>query len=161
MDRVRNFGSKLYSRLSWKFVFIIATIIALIMAIVYVYNKYMTPKLNTDYAPNKEFINKDADKDAELLIFTVNWCPYCKKAMPIWNKFAEDYNGKSINGYRLNFETVNCTDEKDANVKKMLDKYKIEGYPTIKLLKDGDVISFDAKPERETLEQFLQTVLSN
>ena len=43
----------------------------------------------------------------------------------------------------------------------MLEKYSIEGYPTIKLLKDNEVITFDAKPERATLEKFLQTVLGN
>ena len=39
-------------------------------------------------------------------------------------------------------------------------KYNIDGYPTIKLLKDGDAITYDAKPEFETLQQFLQTVLA-
>jgi hypothetical protein len=40
-----------------------------------------------------------------------------------------------------------------------MDQYKIEGYPTIKLLKDGQVIEYDAKPSKDTLEQFLKTVL--
>jgi hypothetical protein len=74
-------------------------------------------------------------------------------------KFVDEYNGKTINGYTLSFRTINCTDEKDVEVKELLNKYKIEGYPTIKLLKDGEVISFDAKPEQATLEKFLQTVL--
>ena len=41
----------------------------------------------------------------------------------------------------------------------MINSYKIEGYPTIKLLKDGQVIEYDAKPTKETLTQFLNTVL--
>jgi hypothetical protein len=44
-------------------------------------------------------------------------------------------------------------------VEQMMDKYKIEGYPTIKLLKDGQVIEYDAKPSKDTLTQFLNTVL--
>lgn len=160
MDRVRSFGSAIRERMSWKLIFILLTIILLIIAIVHVYKKYMVPKLENTYAPNKEFIDKDADKNAEMLMFTVNWCPHCKKAAPIWKKFSEEYQGKTINGYKLNFQTINCTDEKDVEVKDLLDKYKIEGYPTIKLLKDGEVISFDAKPEQKTLEKFLQTVLA-
>ena len=39
------------------------------------------------------------------------------------------------------------------------DKYDVSGYPTIKLLKDGQVIEYDAKPSKETLNQFLNTVL--
>jgi thiol-disulfide isomerase/thioredoxin len=161
MDRVSRFASAIKSRLSWKLVFILATIVALIMAIAYVYKKYMTPKLNVEYEPNKEFIDKGDSNEAEIIMFTVDWCPYCKKAMPIWKEFKEEYSGKVINGYKLNFETVNCTDEKDNNVAEMLEKYSIEGYPTIKLLKDDEVITFDAKPERATLEKFLQTVLGN
>ena len=161
MDRVSRFASAIKSRLSWKLVFILATIVLLIMAIAYVYKKYMTPKLNVEYEPNKEFIDKGDSNEAEIIMFTVDWCPYCKKAMPIWKEFKEEYSGKVINGYKLNFDTVNCTDEKDNNVAEMLEKYSIEGYPTIKLLKDNEVITFDAKPERATLEKFLQTVLGN
>lgn len=151
---------KLRSYLSWKLFFIMVAIVILIVAIVFVYKKYLVPKMNPTYAPNKEFIEKsDEASDAELLIFTVDWCPYCKKAMPVWKKFKEEYDGKTINGYNLNFRTINCTDENDAEVKDMLNKYSVDGYPTIKLLKDGDAITYDAKPEFNTLQQFLQTVL--
>ena len=153
---------KLRSYLSWKLFFIMVAIVILIVAIVFVYKKYLVPKMNPTYAPNKEFIQEsEEEKDAELLIFTVDWCPYCKKAMPVWKKFQEEYNGKTINGYNLNFRTINCTDENDAEVKELLNKYNVDGYPTIKLLKDGDAITYDAKPEFNTLQQFLQTVLEN
>ena len=158
MDTLR----KARSYLSWKLFFIIVTIALLIAAIVYVYKNYLVPKMNPTYAPNKEFVDKnDDDKEAEIMIFTVDWCPYCKKAMPVWDKFQKEYEGRKINGYTLYFRTINCTDENDAEVKDLLNRYNIDGYPTIKLVKDGEPISFDAKPEFETLQQFLQTVLSN
>lgn len=156
MDTLR----KARSYLSWKFLFVVITIALLIWAIVFVYKKYLVPKMNPTYAANKEFVDTDEDgKEAEVLIFTVDWCPYCKKAMPVWNKFKEEYEGKTIRGYTLYFKTINCTDENDAEVKDLLNKYNIEGYPTIKLIKDGEPITFDAKPEIKTLESFLQTVL--
>lgn len=156
MDTLR----KARSYLSWKFLFVVITIALLIWAIVFVYKKYLVPKMNPTYAANKEFVDTDEDeKEAEVLIFTVDWCPYCKKAMPVWNKFKEEYEGKTIHGYTLYFKTINCTDENDAEVKDLLNKYNIEGYPTIKLIKDGEPITFDAKPEIKTLESFLQTVL--
>ena len=37
----------------------------------------------------------------------------------------------------------------------MLDKYNIEGFPTIKAIKDGKVYDYDAKPESDSLKQFL------
>ena len=56
------------------------------------------------------------------------------------------------------FTEINCTNESDE-VEKLMNQYKIEGFPTIKLLKDGQVIEYDAKPTKETLIQFLNTVL--
>jgi hypothetical protein len=41
----------------------------------------------------------------------------------------------------------------------MTNKYNIEGFPTIKLLKDGQIIEYDAKPAKDTLKEFLNTVL--
>ena len=165
MDTVKKAGSYLSnvrSYLSWKLFFIIVTVALLIAAIFYVYKQYLVPKMHPTYAPNKEFVNEnDDEKEAELLIFTVDWCPYCKKAMPIWNKFKSEYETRKINGYTLYFRTINCTDENDAEVKDLLNRYGIDGYPTIKLIKDNEPITFDAKPEFETLEKFLQTVLAN
>jgi hypothetical protein len=98
------------------------------------------------------------NSQAELILFSVDWCPHCKKAQPIWNELKSDYENKSINGYTILFTEINCTNE-SPEVEKMINKYKIEGYPTIKLLKDGNVIEYDAKPNKATLEQFLNTVL--
>lgn len=156
MDALR----KVRSYVSWKLFFIIVTIMLLIAAIIFVYKNYLVPMMNPPYAPNKEFVDTDEeDKECELMIFTVDWCPYCKKAMPIWNNFKKEYEGKKINGYTLYFTTINCTDENDSNIKDMLNKYNVEGYPTIKMVKDGEVISYDAKPDNETLQQFVRAVL--
>ena len=51
------------------------------------------------------------------------------------------------------------------NKKKKLTKFlkdsrkKIDGYPTIILIKENEVIEFDANPTRENLEEFLQRTL--
>ena len=157
-----DFLQKARGYMSWKLLMIIATIAILIAAIVWVYNRYLVPKMEPTYVDNKEFTEEgDETKEAELLIFTVDWCPYCKKAMPVWKKFEEEYNNKTINGYTVYFRTINCTDEKNPEVKDLLNKYDIDGYPTIKLVKDGETVNYDAKPEFNTLQQFLQTVLAN
>jgi len=41
----------------------------------------------------------------------------------------------------------------------MISQYQIQGYPTLKLLKDGQVIDFDSKPTQDSLTQFLNSVL--
>ena len=59
-----------------------------------------------------------------------------------------------INGYQINFIEVNG--EKDPG---MADRYKIKGYPTIKLAVNNSIIVYDAKPERNTLIEFLEETL--
>jgi thiol-disulfide isomerase/thioredoxin len=112
-------------------------------------------------APKNEIaktINPSEQKEAELLFFYVDWCPHCKTAKPAWNDVKGEYENKTINGYKVIFTEINCTEE-TAEVESLMNKYNIEGFPTIKLLKDGQVIEYDAKPTKETLTQFLNTVL--
>lgn len=138
---------------------ILVGILFLIAALLY-YRYYVAPKLNPTYKANREVLDNDSasGKTAELLFFYTDWCPHCKTAKPVWQEMKEEYQDRRINGYKVVFTDVNCTNESNE-VEQMMDKYKIEGYPTIKLLKDGQVIEYDAKPSKDTLTQFLNTVL--
>ena len=109
---------------------------------------------------NRENVPKEdtPKKSCEILFFSADWCPHCVKAKPEWNKVKDKYDGKPINGYTVHFTEYNCTKD-SAETDEMLDKYKVEGYPTIKLVKDNQVIDYDAKPTEDTLTQFLNTVL--
>ena len=131
---------------------------AVISGVYYVY--YVAPQMKAKYIPNHELpSNSDGtNPTAELLFFYAEWCPHCKTAKPIWNELKTEYANKMINGYKIIFTEINCSEE-TAEVDKMMNQYNVEGYPTIKLLKDGQVIEYDAKPAKDTLIQFLNTVL--
>ena len=138
---------------------IIVTLILFLLLAVYYYYYYILPEMNAKYKPNNERTTEtEGSSTAELLFFYANWCPHCKAAKPIWNDLKAEYENKSINGYKIIFTDVDCSEE-TAETDKMMNQYNIEGYPTIKLLKDGQVIEYDAKPSKETLVQFLNTVL--
>jgi thiol-disulfide isomerase/thioredoxin len=125
----------------------------------YTYKRYAENK--TSFHANRENIPadlQDSDKTATLMLFYVDWCPHCKTAKPEWESLKAEYDGKSINGYTVYFEEYNCTNE-TAETSQLMDKYNIEGYPTIKLSKDNQIIEYDAKPTKVTLDQFLHTVL--
>lgn len=139
---------------------IVAVILFGILAAFY-YIYYIAPNMKASYKPNSEQIpagSGSANSSAELLFFFADWCPHCKAAKPIWNDLKAEYENKTINGYKVIFTEVDCSTE-TAEVDKMMNQYNIEGYPTIKLLKDGQVIEYDAKPSKATLTQFLNTVL--
>jgi thiol-disulfide isomerase/thioredoxin len=154
--------SKMKGSFNTKTIMYIVAAILFITISVFFYYQYIKPIMKPSYASNREQMPHDSSssssKDAELMLFFVDWCPHCKTAKPDWEELKSEYENKTINGYRIIFTEVNCTNE-TPEVEKMVEKYKIEGYPTIKLLKDGQVIEYDAKPTKDTLEQFLNTVL--
>jgi len=154
LSRAKNFVSSYW-------VIIVAVIVFSGIAIYY-YSSYLAPKNQKNYSVNNErgttSSETNGSKEAELLLFYVDWCPHCKTAKPAWNDIKSEYENKTINGYKVIFTEVNCTEE-TAEVEQMMNKYNIEGFPTIKLLKDGQVIEYDAKPTKDTLTQFLNTVL--
>jgi thiol-disulfide isomerase/thioredoxin len=155
-----SFLSRIRNNMSWGTLAIIIAVIAFLIVSIYYYNKVIAPKMNPSYKANSENIpiGSQGGKQAELLMFSVDWCPHCKTAKPEWESVKQEYQGKTINGYVLIFTDVNCTNE-TPEVEKLMNTYKVEGYPTIKLLKDGQIIEYDAKPTKATLTQFLNSVL--
>jgi len=163
-----DFLSKLKS-IPKSYLVYLVIICILLASIIYVYKHYVAPKLDPSYTDNNEFINEDDNDDgengssgyAEMTMFYVDWCPHCKSSMPMYDEFTQKYNNKSINGFKVKIVKMNCTDDEDPSVKSALEKYNIEGYPTITLSKNGELITFDAQPSVETLEKFIEQVLND
>lgn len=158
MSRIKSAGSAFNSS---TIMYIVAAIVFIIVA-VFVYYQFVKPALKPSYTANREKNQgedgENSSKEAELMFFYVDWCPHCKTAKPDWEEVKSEYENKTINGYRIIFTEINCTNESEE-VEKLMNKYKIEGYPTIKLLKDGQIIEYDAKPSKDTIIKFLDNVL--
>lgn len=154
-SRIMSAGSNVSSNT----MLIIVGISLLIGVAVFYYYYYVSPNKST-YHANSEHLSSDADAKhtAELMFFYADWCPHCKAAKPIWNDLKVEYENKVVNGYKIIFTDMDCSEE-SSEVEKLMNQYNIEGYPTIKLIKDGQVIEYDAKPSKETLTKFLNTVL--
>jgi len=160
-----SFYSRIMSnaaKISTSTIMIIVALIIFVILAIYYYYYHISPKIKTSYHANSEeqfnSSNSGPNKQAELMLFYADWCPHCKTAKPIWNDLKTQYQNKTINGYQVIFTEINCTSE-TAETEQMMNKYNIEGFPTIKLLKDGQIIEYDAKPTKETLNEFLNTVL--
>jgi len=155
-SRVMSAGGSLSNNM-W--LIIGAGILFLVVAIV-VY--YYTNQNNYSYHANSEKIPSGASsngkKTAELMLFFADWCPHCKAVKPTWNDLKSKYEDKTINGYTVVFTEINCSEE-TPEIEKQLETYNVTGFPTIKLIKDGQAIEFDAKPTAENFETFLTTVL--
>jgi len=156
MNKLKNFTSSI----SMKTILIFLVILLFLGIGIYIYIKQVKSKFTTNYSANNEhtFSNNGQAGEAELLLFYADWCPHCKTAKPIWEEIKAEFESKTINGYSIVFTEINCTTE-TPEVEKMMNTYKVEGFPTIKLLKNGQVIEYDAKPNKATLQQFLNTAI--
>ena len=74
--------------------------------------------------------------------------------MPIWKSFKDEIGENKVKGYRINFLEVDC--DKDQE---LAEKFNITGYPTIKLVNGNQTVEYDAKPDKDTLMQFLNSSL--
>jgi thiol-disulfide isomerase/thioredoxin len=134
--------------------------IIFIVIIWYVYTYFIVPKFNPTYVNNNEF-HTGADKisDVTVMIFHANWCPHCQSAMKSdgpWTLFKQNYENATINNTKIYIEEVDCSDENGDAISKR-DEYNIEGYPSIILIKNGQVFDYDAKPNQRNLEEFIDT----
>jgi len=139
---------------------IIAIVVIIIFSIVIYYlNKSTFKKVNnnifTDVA-NSNIRNREVT----IFFFSVDWCPHCKKALPEWEKFKADNNGKEINGYVLRCVEIDCTNE-TSDVTRAINEYNIESYPTVKMLKNNQKIEFDSKITNTALNSFAVTMLND
>lgn len=146
-----------------KFWLVLLLVIVFISAAIYVYNNYVKPRMDETYVANKEFVNKDNSnsnsksggngKTVDLYFFYTTWCPYCKSARPIWDQLKQ--NTEKVNGYKIIYNEVDCEEDTET-----AQKFKVKGYPTIKLSHNNKVIEYDAKPDVDTLNQFLSQSLT-
>ena len=151
----------------------------------YVYNYYILPRINPSWVANNEFLNEDKKSQeseetrpgerpqpdepeptiSNIYLFHADWCPYSKKVFPTWNQVKDGMDNKIYNNYRLNFMEIDGDKQpQDLNFfeveyLKNAEKKKIDGYPSIYLVKDGTVTEFDAEPTVDTLTEFIKSVL--
>jgi thiol-disulfide isomerase/thioredoxin len=153
-------------------------ILVFVMIARYSYQVYFARKNKNKQMANVANKNNTAPIVA-VYFFHVDWCPHCIKAQPEWNSFSSQYDNKEIGGYLVRCYDIDCTeDQGDAviqfdatsngaatgikptsiKISELIQKYKIESYPTIKMTKDDLVVDFDAKVTQANLVQFVSSV---
>jgi thiol-disulfide isomerase/thioredoxin len=153
-NQMRLTANLLLSNKSWLMIGLLFTLLFVVISY-YAFENLIKPSIS-GHKLNKEFKKRgsvDNSEDISIMYFYTEWCPYCKKAEPEWKKF-EKYvdNINNTNDYNVTLTAIDC-DEK----KSVADKYKVEGYPSVKLFYKGEVQDFDAKVTKENLVQFLNS----
>ena len=90
------------------------------------------------------FTSNDTSNVSNLMLFHADWCGHCKKMKPDWDKVSKEFPGRCNE-----VESSNITDEHKS-------KYKINGYPSIFIVKaDGSVEEWKKGRAYEDFKDFL------
>lgn len=106
----------------------------------------------------KEAMTGSSNNEAEIIFFFADWCPHCTKAKPVVNELKSKYNGRTINNKNVSFKDVDCSVE-TQDMKRDMEKYDVESFPTIVIQIGDEVTKFEDKVEAETLSQFIQKTI--
>merc|ERR1711994_60769 len=94
---------------------------------------------------NFEEVAMNVEKDV-LVEFYAPWCGHCKQLAPTWDKLGEKYA-----------DHANIVIAKMDSTANELEEIKVQGFPTIKLIKAGDnsIVDFDGERTEAGFVKFL------
>ena len=129
--------------------------IALIFGIIFVsHMSYKSYKVT-----HESYANDEEQKEAVIYFFFADWCPHCKKAKPEMEKIKNNFDNRSLNEYLTKVKYVDCTRETQEG-KQLVNEYNVEGYPTIVMNINGEVVEFDNSTlNYSNVESFIIDVL--
>ena len=125
-----------------------------LIAAIFIIKKYIHSTKKNAFVANNEYKPVAGLESVDMYLFYTTWCPHCKTTKPVWDKFKQEYTNKTVNGVTIHFFEIDC--DKDTATS---EKYKITGYPTIKMIKGSSVIDFEASPSVSNLNEFIEATL--
>ena len=83
------------------------------------------------------------DTKGELILFKADWCGYCTRFKPVWDKLTENYTKVKYTVY-----------DADKDQKTML-KYGITSFPTIMFNNGKEVEKFQGERDEHSLVSYM------
>lgn len=86
-------------------------------------------------------------------MFFTEWCGYCKKAKPEWERLRVEMDGKVVADKRIVITGVDC-DKDEATAK----RYGINAFPTFKFEIDGQVLDYSGENTFDGFKRFIHSI---
>ena len=116
--------------------YLVLIVLALLIGGYMLYNWYNTGKLELFSGGSK------------LYFFFADWCGYCKKFKPEWQKLT------NMSDLGVQFEEVDCTDSK--NVPALAKEYNVSGFPTLILANGGKNTTYEGERTANAIVSFIK-----
>ena len=108
----------------------------------------------------KKLVEAFSGEEDACYFFHVDWCGYCKKAKPEWEKLYNSSNNGVLefNGKQVKLVSVDC-EANDEN-KELAKKFNVDGYPKIVAVKNGEKHEHNGERTEEGIKSFLSELHS-
>ena len=94
---------------------------------------------------------EDVKNKKVLVLFYNTDCGHCKTLKPEWDKAEEEMGDKMV--------AIDVTDASDMAVKTITTKFKINSYPTMLVLDNGNVTAtYDGERTKDALVSYVQSM---
>ena len=108
-----------------------------------------------------ESFDKKSGKEARVTMVRADWCGFCKKAMPEWQKLTKEHHGKVVKDHKLSFRDL----EQKRDENEIKTNYSdVRGFPTyvVEIMENGQIVkkeSFNGI-EKKDMENKLLNILN-
>jgi protein disulfide-isomerase-like protein len=120
-------------------------VVLILIVLFYLYNHFL--KEGFECSPN-EVDDHIHDDDKILALFYADWCGHCKTLKPVWKEAAEEANKDKKR--MIMIDVGGKTPDQQA----LIDKYEIDGFPTILIFQNGKPTTYSGK--RDTSKTLLK-----
>ena len=142
------------------------TIVVVVIVVLILVGVYCLGQKNGWMGNNKEgFYSEPAEldrinnklnpsqNDVMIVLFYVDWCPHCVSTKPEWAKLQNNMNNKKVNGKNVQVKAVNCEGSKVEE--EAAKDNNINGFPTVKLIKNNETIDYNGERNAEAIAEFV------
>lgn len=115
-------------------------------------NKYKQKYINLKLTQSNYELKGGANNNTKLCLFKAEWCGHCQNFKPVWKslKSYSDFNNK------IDFITYDA-DKNTSDIK----KFNIDGFPTILLMKGGNIVQYEGSRDMDSMITFIKTYINN
>ena len=129
-------------------------ILIFVVAALLAYKWYIKPTVENLNAADISNQNTRTS-ETQVYFFYADWCPHCKKAKPEWDQFVKQYENKTVGTYTIVPIGVDCSEGENP----LIQKYGVDGYPTLIMVKGDQKVDYDAKITFDNMSKFIDDLL--